>query len=160
VRILYENQVEFNYLERTLLREVALEEGMAKIASQAYGVILVDRDYDPDTEAFLDAFRGIGGVVLDSRQFPSETDFLAAVQRESRTLLRIRSSEHLRMTHLRKYGVDVVFLSNEGEAPLTAVIDEAVAEIWDSEQGTRAPLDGGALTITLEPRKSVHLILA
>jgi hypothetical protein len=160
VRILYENQVEFNYLERSLLRKVALEGGQAKIAHQAYGVILVDRDYDPKTVAFLEAFREAGGVVLDSRQFPSETDFLAAVRRESRTLLRIRSSEHLRMTHLRKYGVDVVFLSNEGETALTAVIDEAVAEIWDGEQGTRTPHNGGALTLTLEPRKSVHLILA
>ena len=120
----------------------------------------MDRDYDPQTAAFLESFREAGGVVLDSRQFPSETDFLAAVRRESRTLLRIRSSEHLRMTHLRKYGVDVVFLSNEGETALTAVIDEDVAEIWDGEQGTRTPHSGGALTITLEPRKSVHLILA
>jgi hypothetical protein len=64
------------------------------------------------------------------------------------------------MTHLKKYGVDVVFLSNEGETALTAVIDEDVAEIWDGEQGTRTPHGDGALTITLEPRKSVHLILA
>ena len=60
----------------------------------------------------------------------------------------------------QKYGVDVVFLSNEGEVPLSATIRERVAEVWDSEQGTRTLCNTDTLTLTLEPRKSVHLILA
>ena len=160
VRILYENQVEFNYLERSLLDRVTVDRGSILIARQAYRVLLVDRDYDPSTEAFLQAFSASGGVVLDRRLYPTEADFLAAVRQESRTLLDIRGSEELRMTHVQKYGVDVVFLSNEGETPITATVHERVREIWDSERGTRAPHDADTLTLLLEPRKSLHLILA
>ena len=63
------------------------------------------------------------------------------------------------MTHIRKHGADVVFLSNEGEEPLSATVRERVAEVWDSESGTRTPHNAEALKITLAPRKSVHLIL-
>ena len=160
VRVLYENQVEFNYLERSLLERVVFEDGVAKIAQQSYRVILIDRDFDPATNAFLEDFRRVGGVVMDRRDYPSELDFLAAVRGESRTLLHIDGSEHVRMTHLRKYGVDVVFLSNEGEDPISVTVHEKVAEIWDSEAGTRALHGGDSLTLDLAPRKNIHLILA
>ena len=160
VRVLYENQVEFNYLERSLLDKVEVADGEGRIANQAYRVMIIDRDFDPRTIAFLTDFQARGGVVLDRRRFTNDEAFLEAVRRESRTVLNIRATEHLRMTHLRKYGVDVVFLSNEGEEPISAVIDEPIAEIWDSEQGTRTRHNTDTLTLTLEPRKSVHLILA
>lgn len=159
VRVLYENQVEFNYLERSLLEQVTIENGYARIAKQAYRVILTDRDFDPKTTDFLTRFRTSGGVVTDRREYGTDADFLAAIRGESRALLQIEASEHLRMTHIRKYGVDVVFLSNEGEEPLSATVHERVAEVWDSESGTRTPHNAEALTITLAPRKSVHLIL-
>ena len=160
VRVLYEHQVEFNYLERSLLNEITVDGGLARIADQAYRVILIDRDYDPQTAAFLTAFQASGGVILDRRCYATDEEFLTAVCGESRTTLHIESSEHLRMTHLRKYGVDVVFLSNEGEVPLSATVFEPVAEIWDSERGTRTPHNADLLTLILEPRQSVHLILA
>ena len=160
VRVLYEHQVEFNYLERDLLSRVALKDGVAEIADQAYCVIIVDRDYDPKTTAFLERFSASGGTVIDFRSYAAESDYLAAVCRESRTLLDIEASEHLRMTHLRKYGVDIVFLSNEGEEPVAATVREKVAAVWDSEQGTRIPHAADTLNLILPPRKSIHLILA
>ena len=160
VRVLYEHQVEFNYLERDLLGRVVADHGVAGIADQAYRVIIVDREYDRETTAFLREFSAAGGAVIDFRGYATESDYLAAVRRESRTLLNIDASEHLRMTHLRKYGVDIVFLSNEGEEPIAATVHEAVAEIWDSEQGTRTQHRAGTLSLVLPPRKSVHLILA
>ena len=63
------------------------------------------------------------------------------------------------MTHVRKLGVDVVFLSNEGETALTTTIHQRVAEVWDSEHGVRTPHMADTLTLTLNPRESVHLIL-
>lgn len=160
VRVLYENQVEFNYLERSLLDRVTLHDGMIEIAEQAYRVLVVDRDYDAATLSFLEQFQNAGGFLLDFRDYTAESDYLTAVCKASRTVPDMEATEHLRMTHLRKYGVDILFLSNEGECPLTATIHEPVAEIWDSEAGTRTPHNGGSLTLELLPRKSMHLILA
>ena len=160
VRVLYEHQVEFNYLERTLLDRVTLQDGVAEIADQAYRVMIIDRDYDPATTAFLENFLTAGGVVIDFRDYAVESDYLTEVCRASRTVLDIEAPEHLRMTHIRKYGIDVIFLSNEGETPLSATVREKVAEVWDCETGVRMPHNGNALTLELPPRKSVHLILA
>lgn len=160
VRVLYEHQIEFNYLERSLLDQVVLGDGVATIANQAYRLLIIDRDYDPVTNAFLATFRREGGMVIDRRQYASEPDYLTAVRRASQTLLRIDAPAPVRMTHVRKYGVDVVFLSNEGEELLSVAIREKVAEIWDSEQGTRTPHSGHTLTLAMPPRKSFHLILA
>ena len=160
VRVLYENQVEFNYLERSLLKQVTLEDGVAKIADQTYRVMIVDRDPDMGTCLFLERFQEAGGTVIDFRDFGTESDYLAAIRKTGRTILDVESTEHLRLTHVKKYGVDILFLSNEGEAPLTALVRERVAEIWDSEQGTRTPHTADTLTLTLPPRKSFHLILA
>jgi hypothetical protein len=160
VRVLYEHQVEFNYLERSLLDRVTVDNGVAEIAKQTYRVVIIDRDYAPATTAFLEAFLAAGGVVIDFRDYTAESDYLTAVCQASRTVLDIDSTEHLRMTHVRKYGVDIVFLSNEGETALTATVRERVAEIWDCEAGVRMPHDGETLTLELPPRKSVHLILA
>ena len=163
VRILYENQVEFNYLERSLLDQVVLDRGMARIQEQAYHVIILDRpepDYGRRATAFLDDFRASGGIVIHRRQYDTEAAYLAAVRQASRTILDLDGSEHLRMTHVRKHGVDVVFLSNEGEAPIAVMVRERVAEIWDSERGTRTPYDADTLALTLKPRESIHLILA
>ncbi len=160
VRVLYENQVEFNYLERSLLDRVIVNRGAAEIASQVYRVIIVDRDYDSDTESFLTDFRVSGGTVIDRRHYATESDYLAAIRQASRTVSDIEASEHLRMTRIRKYGVDVIFLSNEGEAPISATVRERVSEIWDSERGIRTPCNADTLTLLLAPRKSAHLILA
>ena len=139
VRVLYENQVEFNYLERALIDQITLDDGCAKIANQAYRVIIVERDYDEKTTAFLDAFKAAGGTVIDWRDYEDEQKYLADVCAASKTILDMDSCEHLRMTHVRKYGVDVVFLSNEGETELTTTVRENVAEVWDSEHGIRTP---------------------
>ena len=160
VRTLYEHQVEFNYLERSLLGQVTVGDGVAGIADQAYRAVIIDRQYDPATDRFLERFSAAGGTVIDFRDYAEEPDYLAAVRRASRTLLHIEGTEHLRMTHIRKYGVDVVFLSNEGDVPLTAVVRERVAEVWDCEAGTRTPCNTDTLTAELAPRKSLHLILA
>lgn len=160
VKPLYENQIEFNYLERALVDNVIIEDGAAKIANQSYRVIIVERDYDEKTAAFLESFKAAGGTVIDYRTYgEDEEKYLSDVRAASGTVLDIDSCEHLRMTHVRKYGVDVVFLSNEGEEPLSTTVREKVAEVWDSEKGTRTPYTGDTLSLTLAPRQSVHLIL-
>ena len=107
-----------------------------------------------------DFFKRNGGIVIDFRHYSAdEAGYVCTVRKASRTALYIEAHPDLRMTHVRKYGVDVVFLSNEGEQTLSTVVETAVAAIWDSERGTRTAHTGGALQLMLEPRKSVHLIL-
>ena len=159
-KALYQNQVEFNYLERSLIGTVVLQDGIAKIAEQSYRLIIVDRDYDGATARFLQAFRDGGGAVLDHRAYGGDEEaYLSEVRRVSRTLTDLDPCPHLRLTRVRKHGVEVVFLSNEGELPLTTTIREPVSQIWDSEHGARREHTGDTLTITLLPRESVHLVM-
>ena len=159
-RPLYRHQMEFNYLERSLLPSVVLRDGKAHIAGQSYRVILRDESYDEATEGFLAAFREAGGVVVDHRDFAEDEDaFLAALRSASSTLTDLDHHPDLRLTRVEKYGVEVLFLSNEGEEPVTTTLRETVAEIWDSERGTRRPHGEDSLTLTLRPRESVHLIM-
>ena len=160
-RPLYEGQIEFNYLERSLLGNTVLTDGTARIASQAYRVIITDGHTDGDTAAFLAAFREAGGIVLDYASYDGdETAYLADVRRASHTWTRMDTHpKDLRLTRVRKYGVEILFLTNEGEETVSATVQEPVAEIWDSEAGTRRTHDGGSLTVTLAPRQSLPLIM-
>ena len=65
VRPLNEHRIEFNYLERSLPENVTLYDGQAEITRQAYRVILIDRDCDVRTEAFLSDFRTAGDTVAE-----------------------------------------------------------------------------------------------
>lgn len=161
VRPLYEHQLEFNYLERSLVEKISLEAGAAKIAAQEYRVIICDREYDERTNRFLAAFENCGGTVIDYRSVSGdEAGYVRAVRAASRTVLDLDAHPDLRMTHVRKYGVDVVFLSNEGARALSTTVRTPVAQRWDSERGIRTLHDGTPLGLILEPRASVHLILA
>ncbi|MDF2660336.1 MAG: hypothetical protein K0Q94_3127 [Paenibacillus sp.] len=64
---LYENQIEFNYLEEQLLvSSCEFRGGQALIAGQSYAVIIVDRPerYREDTRERLRAFAQAGGIVV------------------------------------------------------------------------------------------------
>ena len=159
-RALYENQIEFNYLERTLLDEVVLRDGMAHIASQSYRILITDGKIDRRSAAFLAAFRAAGGTVLHYPDYAAnEAAYLAKIRAVSRTLIDLEHHKDLRLTKVQKYGVEILFLSNEGEQTITTTVREPIAQIWDSERGTRTHFEGDKLKLTLAPRKSVHLIL-
>ncbi len=153
---LYENRIEFNYLEESLL---TADNGRVKIANQEYSVIIIDRDFDEKTIKILEKFRLDGGTVIDYREFENDTDYIIAIKAASKTGLDTVASENVRLTHVKKYGIDIVFLSNEGEKTEQITFNAPVAEIWDAEKGTRTPYSGDSLTLTLNVRESVHLIL-
>lgn len=159
-RALYENQIEFNYLERSLLGEVTVQEGVARVAKQSYRLIITDGPLDEASRVFLDVFRRAGGTVLSYSDYQgNEQAYLAEIRKVSRTITRIDPHRDLRLTRVRKYGVEILFLSNEGEETLATTVREPIREIWDSERGIRREHDGGPLALTLAPRESVHLIL-
>ena len=159
-RALYENQIEFNYLERTLLYSARMEQDRICVADQQYRILILEQEPDAHTAAVLQSFQEAGGTVLDYSSYEGDdARYLLDIRSVSHTLTHLDTHRDLRLSRLRKYGVDILFLSNEGEEPVTTTVREAVAQIWDSEQGTRKIHAQDKLILTLSPRKSVHLIM-
>lgn len=160
---LYENQIEFNYLERELIPELTLLNGAAHIRGYAYRVIITDRKWDAETEAFLTAFTAAGGKVIryDSEH---EADYVSAVRSASNTTISVRNyNPYLRMTRIRKYDHELILFTNEGEETINTVIGtpRPVIERWDAEDGSITSIDAPACetTLSLAPRKSILFAL-
>ena len=153
---LYESQIEFNYLEYDLLKECSMENGYCNISDNGYHILLIDGIYSEECEPMLKAFAASGGVVID---YETCTDFIATVSRFSRTVIRLERNKDLRITHMKKYGTDLLFCVNEGEEPINTVIKERVIAVLDAEAGTVREYAGQEYRLSLLPRKSLHLIL-
>ncbi len=153
---LYEAQIEFNYLEYDLLGECRIRDGRCKIAGNSYKILITDGVFDETAEAYLKAFTESGGVLID---FDACPDFTGSVYRASDTVLHLERRKDLRITHVKKYGVDILFCTNEGEEPLRTVIGERITAVLDAEAGTVTPHGGEEFLLDLPPRKSLHLIL-
>lgn len=159
VKSLYENQIEFNYLERELLKDAVIENGLIKIADQGYKVVILEEKADKETANYLESFCKSGGTVLDYSTYENEEKYLSDIRNLSQTITDLDNHKDLRLTRVKKYGVDIIFLANEGEEVVTTTLREDVTQIWDSEKGVRKEYNGNALTVTLAPRESLHLIL-
>lgn len=153
---LYESQIEFNYLEYDLLKECSMENGYCSISDNGYHILITDGIYSEECEPMLKAFAASGGVVID---YETCTNFIATVSRSGRTVIRLERKKDLRVTHIRKYGTDLLFCVNEGEEPIDTVIKEKVTAVLDAEAGTIRGYSGQEYRLSLLPRKSLHLIL-
>ena len=157
---LYRHQIEFNYLERAILKDAVIENGRIQIGQQSYGLVILENQPDPVTREYLNDFCRSGGVVLDFSNYENEDAYLSDIRKASRTLTDLDHHDDLRLTRVYKYGTQILFLTNEGDDTITTTVREPVAEIWDSESGVRTPHDKTSLRLTLAPRKSIHLIMA
>ncbi len=147
---LFCNQLEFNYLEDTLLLDDTCrqENGWLKIQKQAYRVVLTDsRAVLPQAvEKKLADFVSAGGYVLFWDKEQQLADAVKNVLEADRTCpqqLAITSdgtAEDLRVSHVVKEGQDFYLLTNEGENSFcgAALIPHSVAgvELWDAWNGT------------------------
>ena len=157
---LYENQIEFNYLEADLVDSVTVENGELHIADQVYRVLITEGKIDEKSHHVLNEFCKTGGTVINFFDFLGDMDgYLSLIRSKSKTVTDLSHHNDLRITRVKKYGVEILFLSNEGEGSITTTVNTPVKEIWDAESGTRSDHDGTSLTVTLPPRKSLHLIL-
>ena len=161
---LYENQIEFNYLEESLLSGIRIEDGQAMLGSQHYRVLIADGRASEEGETFLAAFAASGGTVIrydgtDDAVYADEVR--AACGRMVRTDAFVPS---LRITRLTKRAVDFLLLTNEGEQEIRTTLsvpDGRVMQVWDAWEGTVAepdPADGG-YPLVLGRRESVILVL-
>lgn len=158
VKPLYESQIEFNYLETDLLDQTTIANGAAKIARQSYRIIITEGTYDSATEDWLKEFRAAGGIVINTRD-TSGSRLVTALEEQSLYTLDMDAHNDLRMTHVRKYGADIVFLSNEGEGTINTVIREDVKAVWDAKTGKMYENFQEDFELTLKTRESVYLIL-
>ncbi len=180
VKPLFENQIEFNYLERDLLFSEAcrVEGGKLLIANQSYSLLLVEEPdllpSEPDSK--LEAFTQGGGSVLI---FPIESEREEAQQCELIETLRVSLTEEplflpshrdLRISCGFKGDMPYYLLTNEGEQEINGVLHVkdkgGRAELWKAWEGTCAPLAAGssqlrtqAFAIGLKRRESAIVML-
>ncbi|HEX3048873.1 MAG TPA: glycosyl hydrolase [Bacillota bacterium] len=186
VKPLYQNQIEFNYLEEELLGadDCRIENGWIKVSGQRYRTLVVD-----DTKLitgklveFLRRFINGGGklVLYDPEQIPvrmpevfriKEYEEIVALleQLDSRELKLTPGNKDLRVSHLRKNGLDFYLLVNEGEGPIYGELQVkawGMVECWNAWSGTMTNTDfqigkEGSLQIPvhLPRRESIILVI-
>lgn len=139
VRKLYQNQIEFNYLEQSLLlsERCRVENGQIRIEKQQYRYLLVE---DPalltaPVKEKLAAFAKEGGKLLSADGRSVLTDVLP------RDAVLTPPAPDLRVSHVVKEGVHFYLLTNEGESVIEGGLQVPVpgmAEFWDPWSGGMA----------------------
>ncbi len=162
--VLYRSQIDFFYVEESLLDDATISGGELKIGPACYRVVVLDgaRNLRPETFARLRRLiRGKVKVIalgspltphpiLPDRRTPAERWQMPeragdgpALVRAIRTVLPadLESSEpapELRYTHRIKDGVSFYLLTNEGNEPIRTRVwfhQSTVPEVWDAETG-------------------------
>lgn len=179
VKPLYENQVEFNYLEESLLLSSSkVEGGTLNIANQSYRTVLIEESKHLETEVIqkLEVFIRGGGTVVSL-----ETDFnsvingaviiseveevLNAIPDSYRNELTLEpSSDTIRVSKVTKNGNLFYFFVNEGEEKYEGTFrfkEQGKVEKWDpwdasiGEASIRKEADVSITSLTLNRRSSV-----
>ncbi len=164
-RPLYENQIEFNYLEEELLSGCRLENGKIFIAEQCYRVVITAAAPGQDAESFLQKFISQGGTVISYHDAESDEAYLTQVEMAAgRDFIVCPASPDLRRTHIKKGGKDFFLVTNEGEGRIEANVTipgGRITEIWDAENGRIEECKNPGDTIEsfcLERRRSLILV--
>ena len=179
VKPLYERQIEFNYLEESLLHEAcACEDGALEIAGYRYKAILIEdgRRLAPDTWDKLETFAGQGGLVVELSEngkasardvgqvrFDREeniSDALASIF--GRDVVLEPATDALRISRVTKNGMLFYVIVNEGEAGYEGSMRmklTGLTEYWHPWTGECAPAeverigDGQRVAIRVERRE-------
>lgn len=184
VKPLYEGQIEFNYLEESLLcSSVACKDGALEIAGYRYKAALVEDGVRLTEEAWsvLEAFAGQGGLVVEWSEAGRVTREIGQVRVEqaedipqalARTLDRDMvlkpASDAIRVSRLTKNGQELYVLVNEGEEGYEGTLQvkqHGYAEYWypwtgdcQAAGGDRTP-EGQRLPISIQRRECVIVAL-
>lgn len=157
---LFENQIEFNYLEEELLPSCRIENGCVLIEKQRYPVVITDGKDTPETREFLQRLKEGGGCVLYWSKDTAIEEIRAAVKPADTFL---PPAKELRYTCIRKDGAEFLILVNEGEETITTNIRLAegnICQIWDAWNGTVKQPDApvGEMELSLGRRESLILV--
>lgn len=159
VKPLFENQIEFNYLEEKLLPNCRVENGKLCLQNQAYSSVIVDRAVSEDANQVLNRLKKQGGHVLE---WQPETKLHQIETCIRRPYVFEPAARDLRCTCLKKDGVFLMILVNEGESEVNTVLHlekGSVAEVWDAWDGTMQPVDKPSAEWPLYLKKGESRIL-
>lgn len=181
VKNLYENQIEFNYLEDNLLAEACtIENSEILIQKQRYKILIIE-DVHMLTKSLcerINEFTSCGGKVILFNPENKEHDLTEACEIHNideviemldnlikRDVLMIPGSSDLRVSHVIKNKLHFYYLVNEGASEIIGDIRlSAVGSIekWDPWKGTAEELcaksiseDGIVVSVSLGFRESV-----
>lgn len=163
VKALYENQIEFNYLETELLEHCRLTEASLQIARQSYRVLIIEDGLliTQSQQAILEQFRAAGGPIISTADYLSADAVTTLLQFNPIALKLPKHPENLRITHVIKDQVHFFLMFNESD---TAISFDAVTalpgkkELWNPWEGTFAELPKEDLiTVRLEAYEALVL---
>lgn len=167
-RVLYEHQIDFLYIDDASLAQALVADGRLQVGDQSYRAVIVDAPVALSSTGAerLDAFRRDGGAIIHHR---SETDLVAAVHRSVSVDVSMEPDAHgLRVMHVRKEGLDLYALFNEGDTALAGTLTvQAIGipewwDLWHNETYDAAivePLSGRATRHGDAAGTAVHLAL-
>lgn len=147
--LLFENQVEFNYLPISLLSECEVEGGKLYIQGYAYEAVLNVTDPKWDT-------------LVKTKLYHSAEELLA--DPIYKVLHTKTPNKSLRVSKLQKNGTEMYLLSNEGNQVLcTELMLEAEAvtcvDLWRGEAKRKVSNKEGLFEVMLQSRETMLLIM-
>ncbi len=138
VKEFFENQVEFNYVPYSFLDKCEVEDGKLKVGDYTYSYVLGDTD-------------------LPVKTIKSVSDV------EKRDFSLSKNEKDLRLTHLRKAGVEMIFAVNEGESEISTELTHSISrqaievDLWNQ---TAYKTENSKIKLSLKPRESVLYVFA
>jgi len=151
---LYQNQIEFNYLEDNIvINEAVVSQSLIKIKKQQYDTLIIEdlHKLNSNLNKVLNRFSQAGGHVLlynpkaekhalkNVVEFENYTDVVQALREQGRQdVLVTPYSPDLRVSHVVKKGIDFYLFANEGEKSIQSKIyinNKGYFEKWDSWSG-------------------------
>jgi len=182
-KVLYQNQLEFNYLEADLLCESSkIEDGRIKIEKQEYSVVVIE-DFNilsEEVKGKLSLFIREGGkaVAYNNEKMPDNSINLDYVNDEKGFIGYIKKHAEpgysfepnhpdLRLSHIVKDGFHLYVLTNEGENEINTVLRTEItgrAELWDAWRGSVTelkPISAGVMDMSIKvklPRRESIVI--
>jgi len=184
-RPLYENQIEFNYLEEALLLDgsVALREGKLEIAGYRYKAVLIEEGWRLSAESrrMLQAYAEQGGLVVElsgeggpkavadiGQQWIGQVEEVPSIlaARLGRQVTLTPAGASLRISRLSKDGVSFYAIVNEGEEAYEGMLEireSGAVECWEPWTGRTALVgseqtaDGQRIALRVERRECLIL---
>ena len=163
VQALYQNQIEFNYLEAELLKECSLADDALEIGKQRYKVLLVEKGLllTDSEKAYLQTCTEHGIKVIWVEEVPDNATLNILAQCNPLALKPTAPVKDLRITHIYKEDRHFYLMTNEGNDSLyfhAATIIKGQKELWDPWEGNFTPVaDDEIIPIRLGYRESLIL---
>lgn len=120
---LYEQQIDFNYLDQNLLPDRAeIHDGYFTVGDYRYSILLVGCKPNAWAEEWISQLEKAGVAICREGDFAAFVNEHAHIQ-ESFT----PSCPALRLTHLTRQGADYLMLINEGYTPISGTLTTALS---------------------------------